>query len=301
MKQPKRPVFKGLRRFSYADEREELKAAQESLYFLWWSYLQLSKDYWWVCQQQGETLDGELRGMWQDFGDVYQHGFNTWWSDNGKLLFAEQAKFPHVRKIDDEFSNLSQSAEGHVIVQIPLNLTERTISRQVLAIMRSDPNRKIKPVSKTKRPLCKLRGIRKAVLIDAQDVWCLNYLVEMAKQPNARIGNPFNQMTSQQIGSSLRLVRSCMPKPTDGEEVERKKRNGMKVGVSRMLSRANALIANAEIGIFPSTASVTSRRRWTEEQQKALDAAIAAGKWCPSGADEVRWRQQLNLRKPLPG
>ena len=55
----------------------------------------------------------------------------------------------------------------------------------------------------------------------------------------------------------------------------------MKVAVSRMLVRADALIANAEIGKFPSFDKVEPRKRWTEEQQQELDAAIARGEWQP--------------------
>jgi hypothetical protein len=83
-----------------------------------------------------------------------------------------------------------------------------------------------------------------------------------------------------------------MPKPTDGEEMEHKKRNGMKVAVSRMLSRANALIANAEIGKFPSFELVVKRERWTEEQQRELDAAIERDEWQPRALDIDYFRRK---------
>lgn len=296
MEQTRRPVFKGLRRFRYADEADELRDAMASPYRWWWSYLRLSEDYWWVCQQKGNTLDAELRSMWQDFGDVFGASFNDWWKKQGRTLFAEQVRLPHVSKIDNQLSNLSADAAGHVLVEIPLNLTERTISRQVLAIVRKEAGRVIKPASKAKRQLCKLRGIRIAVINDAHDIWCLNQLIALASQPKSKIGKPFDHMTSQQLGIALRLVSSCMPKPTDSEDKERKKRNGMKVAVSRMLTRADALIANAEIGRFPSIEPVAPRKRWTAKQQVALDFAIAAGKWHPPAVNEDSLRKLI--RKP---
>ena len=98
----------------------------------------------------------------------------------------------------------------------------------------------------------------------------------------------------------LNLVDNCMPKRTDGEDKERKKRNGMKVAVSRMVIRANALIANAEIGKFPSTEAVAPRKRWTTAQQAALDMAVADGKWRPRETEvrEVKLMLGLSL---LPG
>jgi hypothetical protein len=279
------PVIKGMRRLRYADIAEEVRDALSSPYRWWYEYLQLSKDYWWVCQQNGNTLDADLKSMWEDFGDVHNTNFANWWTKRGRKLFAEQVSLPKVRKIDGDKNNLSAIQQNYLVVEIPLNMTERTITRQVLALLREEPNRQIKRASHAKRPLAKLIGIRKAVIYDARDIWCLNQIVQNAKKPNSTLGKPFNTMTTQKIGIAFRLVRSCMPKPTDGEEMERKKRNGMKVAVSRMLTRANTLIANAEIGIFPSFAPVEKRERWTNEQQRELDAAIERGEWQPPAMD----------------
>jgi hypothetical protein len=286
------PVFKGMRHLRYADIQEEVADARQSPYRWWFDYLQLSKDYWWVCQQHGNTLDADLKKMWEYFGDIHNTNFVNWWIKRGRELFAEQVSLPKVRKIDGDKSNLSPNAQNYLVVEIPLNMTERTITRQVLALLREEPNRQIKRNSQAKLPLSKLIGIRKAVLHDAHDIWCLNQLVQNAKKPNSTLGKPFNTMTTQQIGIAFRLVRTCMPKPTDGEEMERKKRNGMKVAVSRMLSRASALIANAEIGVFPSFALVAKRERWTDEQQRELDAALEGGEWQARALDIDYFRRK---------
>lgn len=55
-----------------------------------------------------------------------------------------------------------------------------------------------------------------------------------------------------QIGKELRLVKTCMPVATDNAKKATVRVNGMKVAVSRMLSRANNLAANAAVGVFPS-------------------------------------------------
>lgn len=301
MQNPNHPsVFKGMRRLRYADIREELSDARRSHYYWWFEYLKLSKDYWWVCKQQGNTLDADLKGMWEDFGDISNTIFDNWWINRGRMLFAEQLHLPKVRKINGEDNNLNPQSENYLVVEIPLNMTERTISRQVLGLLRAEPNRQIKRVSHAKRPLAKLIGIRQSVITDAYSIWSLNQLVQTAKMPTSNIGKPFDTMTSQEIGIFFRLVRSCMPKYTDSEEVERKKRNGMKVAVSRMLQRADALIANAEIGIYPSFSAVAKRVRWTPEQQVDLDNAVMNGFWSPCYEDESYFRRIIQ-RPKLPG
>jgi hypothetical protein len=84
-----------------------------------------------------------------------------------------------------------------------------------------------------------------------------------------------------QIGKELRLVRTCMPQPTDNVERAAKRVNGMKVAVSRMLARANNLAANAATGVFPSVQPVSAPIVWRPVQQRKLDEAIAAGLWKP--------------------
>ena len=286
-------VYKGMKRLRYSSSADEIRDAFLSPYKLWRDYLRISKDYWWVCQQKGDTLDTELKAMYEDFGDVYNLGFNDWWHLKGRELFAEQVKLPAVKQIDDNLSNLSSNPQNHLVVEIPLNLTERTISRQLMKILRAHKDRKITRTSHAKRPLAKLVGIRKRVIKTAHDIWCLNHLVQLAKQEGSDIGLPFNKMTTHQIGVGFRLVRNCMPRAGDGIEGGRKKRNGMKVAVSRMLNRAEALIANAEIGKFPSFEAVEPRVRWTDEQQKALDAALANNEWQPPAVDIENFRKMF--------
>ena len=296
MKQPNRQL-KSSPHITYKNEEGELRGALESVQRWWWEYLRLSKDYWWVCQQKGNTLDKDLKAMWQDFGDVYRFSFEYWWRHKGREIFVEQIKLPHVKRLDDYFSNVSPTRDNYLIVEIPLNLSERTIARQVLAEIRKHPNRIAETknqrgrISNAKRPLSKLAGVRKDILKRAHEIWSLNHLVKLAKQEGSTIGAPFNKMTTHQMGVGFKLVKNCMPRAGDGIEGGRKKRNGMKVAVSRMLARADALIANAEIGKFPSFDKVEPRVRWTEEQQKELDAAVAKGEWQPPAIDIEHFRK----------
>jgi len=291
------PVFKGMRRLRFSDIEDELDEARKSPYRYWYEYLKMSKDYWWVGKQNGNTLDADLRNIWEHFGDIENLHFNNWWIKTGRTLFSEQVKLPAVKQITIDSNDISPNQQDYILLEVPLNLTERTISKQVLRILRQQAARKIERRSHAKFPLAKLRGIRMSVIRDARDIWSLHYFIQLAKKEGSTIGKPFDTMTTQQIGIALRLVKSCMPKPTDGENLERKKRNGMKVAVSRMIARANALIANAEIGVFPSFEQVAKRERWTDDQQRQLDVAIANGEWQPASVDEKYYRHLLNRPK----
>jgi hypothetical protein len=298
MQNDKSPVIKGLISLRNVERGEELRAASKSPYYVWWRYLRLSKDYWWVCKQNGETLDSELRRLWVDFGDVFDTNFPNWWVKHARKLFAESVRLPHVRQIDPSRDELHDDPTQYVIVEIPLNVTERTISRQVLTIVRNHPNRKINPVSTAARQLAKWRGIKMAVLKDAQTIWGVVHMVELAKQGCEHVPVEFRNISHYHIGVKLHLVGSCMPSPTDSDDKARRKRNGMKVAVTRMLTRANALIANAEIGIFPSFEKLAPRQRWTEEQRKDLEEAIANGLWQPPDVSLNEVRRYLKLPDP---
>ena len=91
-----------------------------------------------------------------------------------------------------------------------------------------------------------------------------------------------------QIGKELRLVKTCMPAVTDDAKRAAMRVNGMKVAVSRMLSRANNLIDNAAVGFFPSVQIQPTPIVWRPAQQQRLAEAVAAKLWRPLfGADDV--------------
>jgi len=69
----------------------------------------------------------------------------------------------------------------------------------------------------------------------------------------------------------------------------KRKRSAMKTAVSRMLSQANNLIANVEIGRFPSNKPVPKRARWTPDQQRGLDAAVLRSEWQPRQMNQNDW------------
>ena len=170
--------------------------------------------------------------------------------------------------------------DSHLLLEIPINMTERTIISQIRALIRSHPNRQVERKKTSDRKLAKLVGIRKDVIESAFDVWRVFYLSRDGRQID-KIGQTQGSKSLYQIGKELRLVESCMPAATDDKERAAKRVNGMKVAVSRMLSRANNLIANAAIGTFPSVQPLKAPIVWRPVQQQRLDEAVVAKQWRP--------------------
>lgn len=278
--QDEEQVFKGMRRFRYQRPDVLLADAKQSPYYWWWAFLRLSKDYWWVCQCQGKADDARLRGMYRDFGDVFTMDFEQWWRSKGQLLFAERLSPPEVRELDRVNMRLSPGMSSHLLLEIPLNLTEATIIKQIKKLLRNHPSREVQRVSSAKRPLAKFTGLRKDLLQLAHMTWQMHW---QSRDPTQtyRIGQVQGSKSLYQIGKELRLVRTCMPQVTDNAERAAKRVNGMKVAVSRMLVRANHLAANAAVGVFPCVQPLSTPILWRPTQQRKMAEAVAAGLWQP--------------------
>ena len=277
-------VFKGMRRFRYRAPELLLSDAKRSPYYWWWAYLRLSRDYWWVCQRKGIADDQRLRAMYRDFGNVYEQTFEDWWQRRGVGLFSEQIALPEVRELDAHNLKLSAGQSDYMLLEIPIHLTERTIISQVRKYLRQHPKREVQRVSHAQRPLAKLIGIRQDVIESAHAVWRVHHESRDGRVVE-KIGQTHGSKSLYQIGKELRLVRSCMPVVTDSKERAAKRVNGMKVAVVRMMDRANNLIANAAIGVFPSVQPVSEPIVWRPLQQRKLDEAVAAGLWRPLFAE----------------
>ncbi|WP_350296962.1 hypothetical protein [Limnohabitans sp. Rim8] len=289
-------VFKGMRRFRYRRDELLLKDAERSPYFWWWSYLRLSKDYWWVCQRKGVADDPRLREMYRDFGKVYEMTFEQWWDKRGINLFSEQLALPSVRQLNANDLQLSKGVDQHLLLEIPLNLTEKTIISQVRKLISQQPEREVLRTSSAKRKLAKMVGIRQDVIESAYAAWRLYYESRDGRSVD-KIGQVTGTKSLYQIGKELRLVRTCMPQPTDDKNRAAKRVNGMKVAVSRMLARSNNLIENAAIGIFPSIQTIKEPIVWRPVQQQRMEEAVTAGQWRPlfNAGDTLNVQQRDDL------
>ena len=217
--------------------------------------------------------------MYRDFGNVYEVTFEEWFMVRGKRLLSEELALPIVRKLSPTNLELSRPLGRHLILEIPLNMTEKSIISQVRKQLRNHPEREVERISTAKRKLAKLIGIRQDVIESAYAVWKLHHESRDGRIV-LKIGQAHGTKSLYQIGKELRLVRSCMPVSTDNQEAAAKRVNGMKVAVSRMLTRANHLIENAAIGVFPSIQPIKEEIEYSTSQLLRMLEAVASG-WRP--------------------
>ena len=87
--------FRGGRNLPYRDA----EPYKSSIYYWWWAFLKRNSYYQRTCASLGY---GKLSGLYQDFGDVFEADFLTWWSYH-QGLFAEKTSLieqVEVRPLD---------------------------------------------------------------------------------------------------------------------------------------------------------------------------------------------------------
>ena len=287
---PRNVFAKALRKYSFNTIEEELMAAWDSPYRHWWALMCCSRDYWWVCQQKGNTLDSRLRRVYDAFGDKCQRGFDEWWRFAARDQFVEQVSPEGIERIDSsELIDTEDFARDSnwMHLRVPLNIGEAKLVSDFKNLLRGHPNRTNTRKQTSNFPIRRHKGSNLEVFRKAVEVWH-----EVNKLQRRRVRTEIvrdDEDSFYQIGARLRLSESLIIQENDTRDRKAKKRNAMKVAVSRMLSRAERLIQNVEIGIFPSYEPVPIVRRWTSRQQAELDAAVALGAWRPVYMDHQAW------------
>lgn len=265
-----RPAQKGLPRFRYDREEQEVEAARCSVRRWWWEYLRLSKDYWLVSQTNGNTKDRRLWEIWRRFGDVHRVGFDEWWLRRGAKIFREQIDPPRVKIVSAAQPNFHDDGT-RVLLDIPLVLRKETAlkqARRLLATVDFERPRNVLETSTSQFPINPV-AYRLNVLEKMHEVWCAH---------RELIVKPKRNLTSQQqrtqkladlfeLGKQLRLSEANAKRTDEYDEWVRRQ-NRMRATVSRYLRRANQLIANVEHGYFPvfKAAPILEGPRFSDRQ-----------------------------------
>jgi hypothetical protein len=279
--------FKGISGFTARSHFELLERAAESPYRWWFEALRCSKDYWWVCKQKGKTLDPDLKRVWAAFGDVLSKDFAAWWINTGFAVFQEQMSPPKIERVDERSLHEHLRNSDRMLLSIPTNISEKTLKSQFLEIIREIENRRVRK-GDAQFKLTKVKGIRMTVLEAAVRVWHKRWALDYKLAHPQKDAEPL-KMDLYEIGDALGISRQHKRRAGEPAKDRVLKERVMRVAVIRMTNRANALMANAEIGQFPSYDPVKPRKRWTVEQQKALDKAVVDGKWIARGVSDIDW------------
>lgn len=240
-----------------------LLEAQNSVYRWWWEYLRISKSYWMLCQTSKagsiQTQDQKLRRVYRGFGNIYDCTFDDWWLDRGYRIFSEQEKFPKVSVVPSRPSERQRQTpvDDKIWVEIPLKLSKRTIQKQLGKLLDqyessrlsrrlelSSADFKVNPVQFGTHQLQKVHEVHALhrELID-KPKWLRQHQPDMvtdeARADLFRIGKLLQlSLSNEELTGEPKVVRA--------------RQNRMRVAVSRFLKNSKLLIANVELGIFPS-------------------------------------------------
>jgi hypothetical protein len=283
----------GLSNLKYPNKRKELAAAKRSLYYLWWRFLRLSEDYWWLCEFNGKSKDKAFNETFKKFGNVFAGTFEEWWTTRGAGLFAYKLEPPKVEWLD-KGKFYGESENYYKILLIPKNLTKSEIASQVRKVLASH---KKAPLSKKIRydiSISDTRGMKRAVLERVIDVWSLNQVLKLAIQ-NDRLDRP-ERFTQYWIGKQLDLMRSGSQPQFVNIETQAKHQLAVRVKVNRYLSKAQLLITNAEYGQFPVVKKIKQSSRWTDSQKSKINTQLCGRQWISPEIDYQKYEKILGVK-----
>lgn len=281
------PPQKHLPTFRQGSMAQQVREASTSLRRWWWEYLRLSKDYWFLCQTCAEgaanTYDETLAKVFNDFGNVHEGTFEDWWKRKGSAVFAEQTLPPSVEVLTPKDGVIKGDWSEEVVIQIPLQLTRETVQKQVIAILdglRGDNSRQIKVSTSNYRSSMVFPRVE--TLQKELDAHCLYR--ELVSKPKALANLQINEEDIQTQADLFRVGVLSDLNPSYAQlrgtesEINKKKRY-MRSLVSTTNLKVSRMIANVELGKFPTDAEIDDPKPRFTSKQDALLAKMEKEWW----------------------
>jgi len=275
--------FKALRMMVHSDTRTLLQSAINSPYRWWYESLRCSQDYWWVCQQNGKTYDSDLRRVWENFGNVFAFNFPRWWVVHGVNIFKEKVAPPAIRIVESSMENMKINSD-FITLRVPTNISRKSLLKQFREIVDSLGEIRVRR-GDSSFPLDKVKRVRIDIYETALRVF--HYRNLMNYQKLSGLNADINDLSLYEIGSLFNVSPSHKRKAGESIDSRILKERVMRVAVIRMTNRAEQLIANAEVGSFPSYTPRSANKRWTKVQIRERDDALMSGEFVNLGVSDV--------------
>jgi hypothetical protein len=285
-------LYPELSKGRYLTVESEIAAAKRSLYFLWWKFLRLSEDYWWLCRFNGKCKDADLSATYAKFGNVFTDDFEMWWIKHGEALFAFQIDPPKVEIFNPWMLDMETDLHYKILIA-PKYLTKSEIASQVMYALKDHKPSGLPDRIKNSLSVSDTRGIKKNVLNAVYQVWCLNQVLQNAKE-QGKLDRP-TRFTQLWIGNQINIMPNAKRKLVVGIKAQLAHQLAVRVKVSRYLAKAQSLIGNVELGKFPVLDSVGSRDRWTKKQQTQITLELAGSRWISPEIDQQKFNKMLGL------
>jgi hypothetical protein len=216
---------------------DEIKEARKTPAYWWYRTLQVSDEYQLCCRNEGK---GKLELLYRDFGDV-RKDFAMWWMAHGRKIFAEQSPLKKVKKIDKNKINDLSLHKDRLIIEIPLAMRKQTAMRQIGRLVKEAYEGR--EIDIWKQSTAKRQIIKSKVRMSTVEILIKIY----------GLRNQFPTLSNYEIGLKAGIDLDIYARDTSGVDIDLSvEKRRMTIAVSRYLGQARNLIANAEMGVFPS-------------------------------------------------
>ena len=254
-----------------------------SAYFWWIAFLRASPDYWWICQEKGDCLDPRLVQVWRDFGDLYRYEtFADWWQERGDLLFSPaQPSLPHIAQtsLPSGFALLTKGEVkrmAHHFLYLSVN-TEIALHHdgEVLGSALAQLIRSRKQHHHQERyPLLPMDPKSRRKIVSSYQAIALDAYVS-ASTPD----DPAHRWGGFEMGQRLGFAPPIAAGKVLTLAQSKKRQNTVRSLFCQAKTAAQDLIANVEVGKFPSRKPVTRMERWTSAQARRFNASRWQARW----------------------
>lgn len=210
---------------------------ENTIYFVWWSYLKRSEKYLETCESGGKV---GLVDLYNDFGDVRGDDFKKWWTEGsrGMKLFSEPHTLSTLKIMAPD--EVVEPDDSVVFVRVPLSLPKQFLVDRFTELIgkhhQGKRGRQYARESKAKyrfRGQPNLQGLKTALAV-------YDYKV---RNPSAKLWEIGGVLTPYK--SELDECRKKKVVPS--YDLKRK----IEATVSRYLRKAKISIENTNLGMFP--------------------------------------------------
>jgi len=210
---------------------------EDTIYFLWWSYLKRSQHYLQTCESGGKK---GLVDLYKDFGDVRGDNFKEWWSKDsrGMRLFAEPQALSTLQVVTKD--ELDEIQGETLLMSVPLSLPKKFLLERFRKILaehhKGERGRQYAKKSESKykfKGQPNIQGMKTALMV-------YDHLVANPKIRLWEVGKILPQFKME--------LEECEKK---GVVPSYDLKRTIEATVSRYKRKATSSIKNTETGIFP--------------------------------------------------
>lgn len=231
---------------------EALEIARGTLYETWYRCLQLSP-YMAESLSTGIWRSDEQEHTYQQFGDLRDTTFESWWLDRGYELFREKGDF---KKISVQQDAAAIDSGQTMVLEIPLTVSPATLKEQFDDLLRQH-HPQFKRFDRWEHSSATSR-LRSSKLTSVSLNLYVSVYQHWIKDTSAAL---------YEIGEQMSLNPRYVVKRSDMPEDVKDKHLQMALIVSEYLGKAKNLVAHASEGRFPCT----DDHEWIERATRAAN------------------------------